>query len=46
MRPETVEAIRTVLLDRGIEFTNGGRPGRNFEPRSRRAMSTAFFQRA
>ncbi len=27
VRPETIEAIRTVLLDRGIEFTNGGEPG-------------------
>jgi len=31
VRPETVEAIRTVLLDRGIEFTNGGRPGVNLK---------------
>ncbi|MBL9002888.1 MAG: helix-turn-helix transcriptional regulator [Myxococcales bacterium] len=29
VRPETVEALRNALLDRGIEFTNGGRPGVN-----------------
>lgn len=27
VRPETIEAVRLALLDRGIEFTNGGRPG-------------------
>jgi len=27
VRPETVEAIREVLVGRGIVFTNGGEPG-------------------
>ena len=27
VRPETVEAVREALLQRGIEFTNGGEPG-------------------
>jgi transcriptional regulator with XRE-family HTH domain len=27
VRPETVEAIREALLERGIEFLNGGSPG-------------------
>ena len=27
VRPNTVEAIRKALTDRGIEFTNGGEPG-------------------
>ena len=27
MRPETVEAVREALLQRGIIFTNGGEPG-------------------
>jgi transcriptional regulator with XRE-family HTH domain len=27
VRPETVEAVREALLDRGIEFLNGGEPG-------------------
>lgn len=27
VRPETVEAIREVLVKRGIMFTNGGEPG-------------------
>ncbi|HAN90702.1 MAG TPA: transcriptional regulator [Nitrospira sp.] len=27
VRPETVEAIREALLERGIEFLNGGEPG-------------------
>ncbi|HNN96768.1 MAG TPA: helix-turn-helix transcriptional regulator [Pseudomonadota bacterium] len=27
VRPETVEAIREVLVSRGIVFTNGGEPG-------------------
>lgn len=27
VRPETVEAIREALLERGIIFTNGGEPG-------------------
>jgi len=27
IRPEAVEAIREVLLERGIEFLNGGAPG-------------------
>jgi len=27
VRPETVEAVREALLERGIEFTNGGAPG-------------------
>ena len=27
MRPETVEAVREVLVARGIVFTNGGEPG-------------------
>lgn len=35
VRPETVEAIREALLERGIVFTNGGEPGvklRNMDP--------------
>ncbi len=31
VRPETVEAIREVLLERGIVFTNGGKPGCYFD---------------
>lgn len=27
VRPETVEAVREVLVARGIVFTNGGEPG-------------------
>lgn len=27
VRPETMEAVRAVLLERGIVFTNGGEPG-------------------
>ena len=27
VRPETTEAIREALLERGIVFTNGGEPG-------------------
>jgi len=27
VRPETIEAVRSALLDRGIEFTNGNQPG-------------------
>lgn len=27
VRPETVEAVREVLVERGIEFLNGGEPG-------------------
>lgn len=29
VRPETIEAVRSALLERGIEFTNGGKPGVN-----------------
>ena len=35
VRPETIEAVREVLIARGIEFTNGGEPGvklRKLEP--------------
>lgn len=31
VRPETVEAIREALLDRGIVFTNGDKPGLYFD---------------
>ncbi len=27
VRPETIEAVREALLERGIEFLNGGEPG-------------------
>ena len=27
VRPETMEAVREVLVERGIVFTNGGEPG-------------------
>lgn len=31
VRPETVEAIRSALLERGIVFTNGDKPGLHFD---------------
>ena len=31
VRPETVEALRNALLERGIAFTNGGKPGVNLD---------------
>mgnify|MGYP003598157400 CR=1 FL=1 len=31
VRAETMEAIREVLVERGIVFTNGGRPGCYFD---------------
>ena len=39
MRPETVEAVRETLLERGIVFTNGDRPGCYFDKDKVRAST-------
>ena len=35
VRPETMEAVREVLIARGIEFTNGGEPGVKLRKKAR-----------
>ena len=38
-RPSTVENVRRVIEDRGVEFTNGGAPGVRFKPKADAAES-------